>query len=82
MANIIIETTKKDLIEIYSLLSEEKLLEALVNARLEVIGLVKQLHIQHVDYQREQLADEPMIKFEMKSKILGADAYTHPNIKG
>ena len=44
--------------------------------------LVKLLPIRHVDYQREQLADEPMIKFEMKSKILGADAYTHPNIKG
>ena len=42
----------------------------------------KQLNIASVDYQREQLADEPMIKFEMKSKILGAGAYTHPNIKG
>ena len=40
------------------------------------------LNIDSVDYQREQLADEPLIKFEMKSKILGADSYTHPNIKG
>jgi hypothetical protein len=31
--------------------------------------------------QSEQLADEPFIKFERKSKILEAGAYMDPNIK-
>tara|TARA_R110000803_G_scaffold103005_1_gene171140 strand:+ start:662 stop:868 length:207 start_codon:yes stop_codon:yes gene_type:complete len=32
-------------------------------------------------WQSEQLADEPFIKFERKSKILEAGAYMRPNIK-
>jgi hypothetical protein len=44
--------------------------------------LDKALNIPVVVVQSEQLADEPFIKFERKSKILEAGAYMHPNIKG
>jgi|TARA_R110000744_G_C19032106_1_gene525582 hypothetical protein len=44
--------------------------------------IVKLFAMPVVSNQSEQLADEPFIKFERKSKRLEAGSYMHPNIKG